>query len=113
MGRNYPVWCRINGQEFGVEGGISKSDAQNTARLAQAAGADAIHVTSCGPTSPINMTTPVFVPAVIADLAGDIERVVTVPVIVVGEMTRRNCEQVLQEGKADLVDFRQASTLPT
>jgi 2,4-dienoyl-CoA reductase-like NADH-dependent reductase (Old Yellow Enzyme family)/thioredoxin reductase len=102
-GFGYPVWCRINGQEYGVEGGTSAEDAQRIARMAQEAGADAIHVTAVGPSSPINLTSPEFVPAVIADLAAGIRNVVNVPVIVVGKITAEAGEKVLSSGKADLV----------
>ena len=103
VGKEMPVWCRINGKEWGMEGGTTAEDAQQTARLAEAAGADAIHVTSVGPTSPVNITDPVFVPAVLADLAEGIKRAVTVPVIVVGKITPEAGERILAEGKADLV----------
>ncbi len=103
VGGSTPVWCRINGKEWGLEGGITAEDAQQTARLAEEAGADAIHVTSVGPTSPINITDPVFVPAVLADLAEGIKRAVTIPVIVVGKITPEAGEKILAQGKADLV----------
>ncbi len=102
-GFGYPVWCRINGKEYGVEGGTSAEDAQKTARMAQEAGADAIHVSAFGPSSPINLTSPQFIPAVIADLAEGIKKAVSVPVIVVGKITAEAGEKVLAEGKADLI----------
>ncbi len=103
VGRDYPVWCRIDGKEYGVEEGITLEEAQETARMAQDAGTDAIHVTAFGPTSPINFTTPTFVPAVIADLAEGIKKAVTIPVIAVGRITPEAGERILAEGKADLI----------
>lgn len=105
VGKNFPVWCRIDGREFGVNGGITLSDARRTAQLAQLAGADAIHVSCAGPTNPINLTTATFVPAVISDLAWGVKQVVDIPVIAVGKMTPDSAEKILQEGKADLIAF--------
>jgi 2,4-dienoyl-CoA reductase-like NADH-dependent reductase (Old Yellow Enzyme family)/thioredoxin reductase len=105
LGESFPVWCRIDGQEFGIDGGITQSDAQATAQLAQAAGADAIHVSCSGPTNPINLTTPTHIPAVIAGLAEGIKRVISIPVIAVGKMDPEAAETILQKGQADLIAF--------
>ena len=103
VGRGYPVWCRLNGKEYGIDEGTSLEEAQETARMAQDASADAIHVSAAGPKAPILLTSPTFVPAIIADLAEGIKKVVTVPVIAVGRITPEAAESILAEGKADLV----------
>jgi 2,4-dienoyl-CoA reductase-like NADH-dependent reductase (Old Yellow Enzyme family)/thioredoxin reductase len=107
-GNSFPVWCRINGTEFGVEGGETLEDAREVARMAENAGAAAIHVSAFGPASPINLTPPEFIPAVIADLAAGIKKAVSVPVIAVGRMTLQAGEEVLAQGKADLIAFGRA-----
>jgi len=104
-GQDYPVWCRINGKEYSAEEGITLEEAKQVARLAQEAGAVAINVSASGPEAPINLNTPVFSPAVIADLAAGIKEAVTVPVIAVGKMTPEVGEKILAEGKADLIAF--------
>ncbi|MQY81311.1 MAG: hypothetical protein GH158_03620, partial [Dehalococcoidia bacterium] len=83
VGDDYPVWCRMDGKEYGVEG-ITLEDARQTARLAEDAGLAAIHVSAWGPESPTNRTTPTFTPVVIEDLAEGIKKVVSIPVIAVG-----------------------------
>jgi 2,4-dienoyl-CoA reductase-like NADH-dependent reductase (Old Yellow Enzyme family)/thioredoxin reductase len=103
VGESYPVWCRINGKEYGVDGGTTLEEAQETARMAEDAGADAIHVSATGPSVPIHLTSPHFVPAVIADLAYGIKKSVTVPVIAVGRITPEAGEKILVDGKADLI----------
>ena len=105
LGKDYPVWCRINGKEFGVEEGTTLEEAQETARLAQDAGVNAIHLTAFGPLRPEFLTTPTFVPAVLADLAEGIKKAVTVPVIAVGRITPEAGEKMLAEGNADLVSI--------
>ncbi len=103
VGSDYPVWCRINGKEYGVEEGTSLEEAKEIARMAQEAGSDAIHVSASGPGNPANLTTATFVPAVIAELAEGIKKAVSVPVIAVGRITPEAGETILAEGKADLV----------
>ena len=107
-GNGFPVWCRINGKEFGVQGGETLEDAKEVARMAEDAGAIAIHVSAAGPTSPINLTTPTFTPAIIADLAAEIKSAVRVPVIAVGRKTPEVGERLLSHGKADLIAFARA-----
>jgi 2,4-dienoyl-CoA reductase-like NADH-dependent reductase (Old Yellow Enzyme family)/thioredoxin reductase len=108
VGRDYPVWCRINGREYGVENGTSLEDAQRTAQLAEEAGVDAIHVSAYGPETPTNLTTRTFMPAVIADLAEGVKKAVSLPVIAVGRITPEAAESLLREGKADLVAMGKA-----
>jgi 2,4-dienoyl-CoA reductase-like NADH-dependent reductase (Old Yellow Enzyme family)/thioredoxin reductase len=103
VGRDFPVWCRINGREYGVAEGTTLEESMQIARMAQDSGADAIHVSASGPQSPIVLTTPTFVPAVIVDLAEEIKKVVRVPVIAVGRITPETGEMILAERKADLI----------
>ncbi len=103
VGRDFPVWCRINGKQYGLEEATTLEEAQEIARMAQGAGVDAIHVSAFGPRAPINLTSPTFVPAVIADLAEGIKKAVTVPVIAVGRITPEAGERILAEGKASLI----------
>jgi len=103
VGREYPVWCRINGREYGIEQETTLEDAQETAKMAAEAGVDAIDVTAFGPTSPVNLTAPAFTPAVIEHLAEGIKKAVDVPVIAVGRITPEAGEKIIGEGKADFV----------
>lgn len=107
-GDDYPVWCRINGQEYGVEEGLTLEEAQETAQIAQEAGIDALHVSATGPRAPNNLPSHTFAPAVIAHLAEGVKKAVTVPVIAVGKMTPEAAEKVLAEGKADLIAIGRA-----
>ena len=103
VGVDFSVWCRLNGQEYGVPEGTTLEESRKTARLAEEAGADAIHVSAAGPQSPVHFTTSTFVPAVIEDLAGEIKQEIRVPVIAVGRITPEAGERMLAEGKADLI----------
>ena len=46
VGADYPVWCKLDSSEIGKEGGIVLADAIAAAKLVEAAGADAITVSS-------------------------------------------------------------------
>ena len=46
VGVDYPVWCKLDSSEIGKEGGIVLADAIAAARLVEAAGVDAITVSS-------------------------------------------------------------------
>lgn len=102
-GSDYPIWCRLNGREYGMEEGTTLEEAQEIARMAQEAGVDAIHVSAFGPTAPNNFTSAIFLPAVIADLAEGVKKAVTVPVIAVGTITSEAGERILAEGKAEFI----------
>ncbi len=102
VGDDYPVWCRMDGKEYGVQG-ITLEDAQETARLAEGAGLAAIHVSAWGPAAPTNRATPTFIPAIIEELAEGIKKVVSIPIIAVGRITPEDGERMLKEGKADLI----------
>lgn len=108
VGGDYPVWCRINGMEYGVAEGTTLEEAQYNARIAQEAGIDAVHVSATGPTTPNNLPSHTYTPAVIAHLAEGVKKAVTVPVIAVGKMTPEAAESILAEGKADLIAIGRA-----
>jgi 2,4-dienoyl-CoA reductase-like NADH-dependent reductase (Old Yellow Enzyme family)/thioredoxin reductase len=107
VGGDYPVLCRINGDDY-IEGGVTLEDAKKTARLLEAAGVDAIHVSGGIYDSPVPVTTgPMALPrGHMVHLAAAIRKVVSVPVIAVGRINDPElAETVLQEGKADLVSM--------
>jgi 2,4-dienoyl-CoA reductase-like NADH-dependent reductase (Old Yellow Enzyme family) len=103
VGTEFPVWCRINGKQYGIKGGTTKEEAKQIARLAQKAGASAIHVSSFGPKSPAHLTTASFQAAVIEDLIEGIKQEVGIPVIGVGRINPEDGERLLEEGKVDFV----------
>jgi 2,4-dienoyl-CoA reductase-like NADH-dependent reductase (Old Yellow Enzyme family)/thioredoxin reductase len=108
VGNDYPVWCRINGKEYGLEDGTTLEEAQKVAQLAEEASVDAIHVSGFGPLAPNNLTSPTFTPCVILDLAENIKKVVKVPVIAVGRITPEVSGQIVDEGKADCIAIGKA-----
>lgn len=102
VGRDYPVWCRLSAVELNVEGGITLEETKTVARLAEEAGADAIHVSAhaAGVARRPPMAQP---PGAFVEYAEAIKKAVTVPVIAVGRITPEIGEEALRQGRADFV----------
>ncbi|MFC1992596.1 FAD-dependent oxidoreductase [Chloroflexota bacterium] len=123
MGKDYPVGVRINGEEFGVANGITSEESVAIAKLLEEAGADYISVSGfgygerpwkyipdhCLYPEPMDYMKPFIKrfkkPGILIPAAEAIKKVVSVPVIGVGNMTPELAEQVLQQGKVDLIAF--------
>ena len=110
VGSGYPVLCRINGDDY-IEGGIKLEEAKITAKMLEDGGVNAIHVSGGIYDSPIPVTTaPMTLPrGNMVHLAAAIKKVVNVPVIAVGRINDPElAEEILRQGKADLVSMGRA-----
>lgn len=106
VGRDFPIWPRIDWREFRTPGGITLADAQRTAELAAEAGADAIHVSAyADPTSGVAFTDAPLVhkEAGYVDAAAAIKARVDVPIIAVGRIEPELGDRLIREGKIDVV----------
>jgi len=106
VGSGFPVWCRLDAREFRTENGITTLDGRRAAELAEAAGADAIHVSAyADPTSGVAFTDAPLVhePCGYVPLAEGIKQRVGVPVIAVGRIEPEEAEAILRAGKADFI----------
>ncbi|CAM9548493.1 unnamed protein product [Discosporangium mesarthrocarpum] len=105
VGRDYPVWIRINGGEVFVEG-ETLEDACCVSELAEAAGADAVHVSLyADPARAIGYTEAhaTHVPGRFAPLGAAVKKRVGIPVITVGRLEPDEAERLLAAGEADFV----------
>ncbi len=106
MGRDFPVWCRLNALERFVEGGETLADSIAVARLAIDAGLDAVHVTvNANPAMGLTATaghTP-SEPGALLNYAAAVKTAVVAPVIAFGRLTPDAAEQALASGKADFI----------
>jgi 2,4-dienoyl-CoA reductase (NADPH2) len=106
VGADFPVWCRLDAREFRTEGGIAVEDGRRAAEMAEAAGADAIHVSAyADPTSGVAFTDAPLVHEACGyvPLAEGIKKRVRVPVIAVGRIEPEEAESILAAGKADFI----------
>jgi 2,4-dienoyl-CoA reductase (NADPH2) len=105
VGREFPVWCRINGEEYFIDG-EKIQDACRVAQLAEAAGADAIHVSAyADPARAIGYTEAhsTHTPGRFVGHAAAVKQKVGIPVIAVGRIEPDHAERILADGSADFV----------
>lgn len=106
VGRTYPVWCRIDSEEFFQPEGVTLEDAKVTAQLAELAGADAIHVSAyADPRYGIahsSAHTPQE-PELLVPNAAAIRAVVNIPVIAVGHLEPGRADHHIAAGRFDFV----------
>ncbi|MCX5999202.1 MAG: FAD-dependent oxidoreductase [Chloroflexi bacterium] len=105
VGTSYPVWARINGQTYHSDEGTTPEEAQETARMGERAGLDAIHVSGYGGSlgSGFTQAPLVYQPGGLLAAAQRIKQVVKIPVIAVGRISPELGEKVLSEGGADFI----------
>ena len=106
VGPDYPVWMRYDSQEFLMDYGITLEDAIEVARLAEAAGLDAIHVSAHGDsnygrTYSTGHATDIR-NAFVANAAA-IKAAVKLPVICPGRIEPEDADRFIAEGRLDFV----------
>jgi len=83
-GSDYPVWIRINGQEYGVENGVTIEETRQMVPMAVAAGAQAVHVSAYAAGSDVTKAPIADTPGFLVPLSAEVKKVTSVPVIAVG-----------------------------
>jgi len=102
-GTGFPIWCRLTVLEIGIEG-ITPALAQQTAKLAEEAGADAINTNVYPHTAFLSGPPATAEPrGTLIRFAKAIKQAVEIPVVAVGRLDPELGEELLQEGKADFV----------
>ncbi|MDD5127592.1 MAG: FAD-dependent oxidoreductase [Dehalococcoidales bacterium] len=105
VGADFPVWVRLSGVEYGLENGITIEETRQVVPMAIAAGAQAIHASAYGAGSYVMKAPSCDVAGFLAPLAAEVKKVATVPVIAVGRLDAELGEQILTDGKADLISI--------
>jgi 2,4-dienoyl-CoA reductase-like NADH-dependent reductase (Old Yellow Enzyme family)/thioredoxin reductase len=107
VGDDYTVWCRLNSTENRPDG-TTLDDCIAVARLAEAAGADAVHVSAyhdpAVATGPTDSYAP-HVPGLLVEAARAVKASVGVPVIAVGRIGPDRAEAAITEGAFDFVSM--------
>jgi 2,4-dienoyl-CoA reductase (NADPH2) len=126
LGADYILGVRINGEEWGAKRCITLAESQEIAKIVEEAGADYISVTGYGHGNPPFQYVPDYWTypepdehmkpfikrfrhqGLLITGADSIKKVVSLPVIGVGRLTPELAEDILREGKVDLVAFGRA-----
>jgi 2,4-dienoyl-CoA reductase-like NADH-dependent reductase (Old Yellow Enzyme family)/thioredoxin reductase len=103
VGPDFPVWPRLNGQEFGFEDALTIEETKQNVPLYVEAGANAVHISGYGAFSYAIRSPICDIPGYQIPLAAEVKKVTSVPVIAVGRLDAELGEQILEEGKADFV----------
>ncbi len=104
-GAQMAVTVRVSGREYGEAGALSTDEAAGAARMFEAAGAEAIHVTGWG-RNPFDNFTDGPVPDQLGqyrELARAVKAAVRVPVIAVGRILPEMAEEMIAGDECDLV----------
>jgi 2,4-dienoyl-CoA reductase (NADPH2) len=107
VGRDYPLWCRLDGAELDVDGGITLDDACATAKLAVDAGLDGVHVSAYadpGIGRQFTRAPLVHEPGGFVELARAVKHAIApAPVIAVGRIAPDVGDRLIADGDADFV----------
>jgi 2,4-dienoyl-CoA reductase-like NADH-dependent reductase (Old Yellow Enzyme family)/thioredoxin reductase len=106
IGRDFPLQVKLNAEEYFFDGGITLEDAKVTARVAEAAGADAITVTAShnyAVTGALLSSWMPHVPNKLLPLAAAIREVVNLPVITVGRVDPEVADKAIAAGELDFL----------
>lgn len=107
VGPDFPVLVRLNGHEYGPDGGLTADETGRAAALVEEAGADAIHV-SANAHNPFADFTQGPLPAEVAqyrEFARTVKRHVTVPVVAVGRLLPEVADEMIAAGDCDFVSM--------
>lgn len=106
VGRDYPVWIKLDTREVGKDGGITIDDAVEHARMAEAAGVDAIVGTSAHNPAIGKLHSESNIPHVEnwnLPSAARIRQAVSIPVFGLGRIEVDDAEAALAKGEADFI----------
>jgi len=107
VGDDFAVWCRINSTE-NRPGGMTLDDCIAIARMAEAAGADAVHVSAyhdpAVATGPTDSYAP-HVPGLLVGNARALKAALGVPVIAVGRIDPDAADAAIADGAFDFVSM--------
>lgn len=106
VGADFPVWVKLDSQEYGKAEGISLTDAIATAKLVEAAGADAITVSAYHDPNKGALHSESNIPHTPNHLvpnASAIKQSVSIPVIAAGRIEPETADQQIAAGNYDFL----------
>ncbi|MEK7848287.1 MAG: FAD-dependent oxidoreductase, partial [Chloroflexota bacterium] len=108
VGKDFMVLVRLNGEEYGIEGGTTLEETLAVARMVQEEGIDGLHISAYGQGSQAFKAPEPEIRGGLVPLAEAVKKITRVPVIAVGGLTAPLGEKALAEGRADLVAMGRA-----
>ena len=107
-GEDYPIICRVSAEEY-MEGGHTLEDSKKVVSILEAAGVKAIDVEAGWHECPVPLVAMSVPRGAFVYLAEEIKKVVNVPVVAAYRInTPELAEQILAQGKADLIGLGRA-----
>ncbi len=106
VGRDYPLWVKLDSREIGKPDGIGIADAQRAAQMAEAAGVDAITVTTYHDNGRGKLHSESHTPHIEGSnlpAAAEIRKAVSIPVLASGRVDPELGETVIGKGEADFI----------
>ncbi len=106
VGRDFPVWVKLDAGEYGKPEGITLTDAIATARLVERAGVDAITVSSYHDTNRGALHSESNIPHTPERMVADataVRRAVTIPVIASGRIEPDSASEHIRRGHFDFL----------
>lgn len=104
VGGDYPISCRLCGDEF-IKGGFDLNQSISVAKMLAANGANFLEISAGTHETGFMITAPPYYPmGFLSPLSAAIKKEVNIPVGIVGRIHKPEvAEQILEEGKADLI----------
>ena len=106
VGPDFPVWVKLDSREVGKKGGITVEDAQQSARMIEEAGADAITMTTYHDTSFGKLHSESHTPHIDAwnlPATAKIKEVVSIPVLGSGRVEPEVGDRAIGKGEVDFI----------
>lgn len=106
VGRDYPVWVKLDSREVGKENGITIESAKLAAQMVEAAGVDAITVTTYHETGKGKLHSESHTPHIDGfnlPSAAEIRKAVSIPVLASGRVEPELGDTVIGKGEADFI----------
>ena len=106
VGPDYPMWIKLDSQEFFTKDGVTPDEACAFAQMAEACGADAITVTANHDYGQARALTSSYLPHEPGKLipnAAKIRAAVNLPVITVGRIDPEVADKAIADGKFDFM----------
>ena len=106
VGRDYPVWVKLDSREVGKENGITTELAVAAARMVEQAGADAITVTTYHETGKGKLHSESHTPHLDGfnlPATAEIRKAVSIPVLASGRVEPELGDKVIGKGEADFI----------